>query len=76
MQQELNRIDQYRKNLFEAQERTVRQEAEEGTTEEQIQQHCAELRNHTIDSESVNNRFRNPELTKIWNSPPRIKRSY
>lgn len=67
-------MSDYHKHLFECQERAVRMEAEEGTTEEQIQQRCAELRNHIIDSESMNNRFRNPALHRIWNSPPRFKR--
>lgn len=67
-------IDQYRKQLFEAQERSVRMEAEEGTTEDQIQKRCAELRNQIINAESINNRFRNPALHRIFNSPPRFKR--
>lgn len=70
----MSRIDQYRKKLFEYQERSVRLEAEEGTTEEQIQQRCTELRNHIIDKESVNNRFRNPKLHSIFNSPARFKK--
>lgn len=69
-----NRIDEYRKKLFECQERAVRIEAEEGITEEQIQKRCAELRNYTIEKESMNNRFRNPKLHAIWNSPPRFKK--
>lgn len=67
-------IDQYRKNLFECQQRAVRMEAEEGTTEEQIQKRCAELSNYIIDKESINNRFRNPALHRIFNSPPRFKK--
>lgn len=66
-------ISEYRKNLFECQERAVRLENEEWT-EDQIQQRCQELKNHIIDSESINNRFRNPALQKIWSSPPRMKR--
>lgn len=54
----MNRIEQYQKNLFELQERAVRMENEDWT-EEQIKQRCAELKNHIIDSESINNRFRN-----------------
>lgn len=69
-----NRIDQYRNNLFECQERAVRLEAEEGTTEEQIKKRCEELRNHIIDSESINNRFRNPTLQKIFSAPPRFRK--
>lgn len=69
----MSRIEQNHKLLFECQEKSVRMENEEWT-EEQIQQRCAELRNHIVDAESVNNRFRNPALHKIWNSPPRIKR--
>lgn len=69
----MSRVDEYRKNLFESQERAVRIENEDWT-EEQIKQRCAELRNHVVDSESVNNRFRNPTLQRIWTSAPRIKR--
>lgn len=68
-------VDQYRTNLFELQEREVRMNHEDWT-EEKIKQRCAELKNHIIDSESINNRFRNPVLQKIWSSPPRIKRNY
>lgn len=68
-------IEQYRKELFQLHERAVRVEHEDWT-EEQIKQRCIELKNHIIDSESINNRFRNPELQKIWTAPPRIKRSY
>lgn len=68
-------IEEYRKHLFECQERAVRTEHEDWT-EEQIKQRCEELKNHIIDSESINNRFRNPILQKIWTAPPRIKRSY
>jgi len=70
----MNRIEEYHKHLFECQENAVRKECEEGTTEEQIKARITELKNHIIDSESVNNRFRNPALHKLWNSPPRIKR--
>ena len=66
-------IEQYHKNLFEAQERTVRMEHPD-FTDEQISNRCAELKNHIIESESINNRFRNPELQKIWSAPSRIKK--
>lgn len=69
-------IPEYHKKLFELQERAVRMEFEEGTPEDQIQKRIAELRNHIIDSESINNRFRNPALQKIWSAPARIKRNY
>lgn len=63
-----NRISQYHKALFDAQEKTVRMESAEGATEEQIQNRCIELRNIIIDNESLNNGFRNPRLSKIWAS--------
>lgn len=71
----MNRVEEYQKILFDAQERSVRLENED-LTEEQIKQRCAEFKNHIINSESVNNRFRNPALQKIWSAPPRIKRNY
>lgn len=71
----MSRIAEYHKQLFEAQERAARIENED-FTEEQIMQRCVELKNHIIDSESINNRFRNPTLQKIWTSPPRIKKIY
>lgn len=64
----MNRIEEYHKQLFENQERAVRLEADELTTEEQIKSRCAELQNHIIETESINNRFRNPKLKKIWES--------
>lgn len=69
----MSRVEQYHKQLFESQERAVRIENEDWT-DEQVQQRCIELRNHIVDSESVNNRFRNPTLQKIWSAPPRFKR--
>lgn len=70
----MNRIEQYRQKLFEAQEITVRLEAEETATEEQIQARCTELKNHILDCESGSKGFRNPTLAKIFNSPPRFKK--
>ena len=66
-------IDQYHKNLFECQERAVRLEADEEVTEDEIQKRISELRNHVINSEAINNRFRNTTLHRIWNSKPRFK---
>lgn len=71
----MSRIDEYRKQLFDAQEKAVRIEHEDWT-EEQIQHRCAELRNYIINSENINNRFSNKAIQKIWESPPRIKRIY
>lgn len=70
----MNRIEQYRQNLFEAQAMAVRLESEEGTTEEQIQARCSELRNHILNSEDGSNGFRNPTIAKIFNSGPRFKK--
>lgn len=69
-----NTIEKYRQRLFEAQRIAVIQELPEEATEDQINQRCTELKNQIIDSESVNNRFRNPALHKIFNSPPRFKK--
>lgn len=74
MEQELNKIDAYRKRLFEAQRIAVIQESNEDLTEEQINTRCNELKNQIIDAENMNNRFRNPALHRIWNSPPRFKK--
>lgn len=68
----MNRIEQLHQIIFEAQEKTVRMENEE-FTEEQIQARCAELRNYTIDQESMNH-FRNPKLKAIWESGPRFRK--
>lgn len=69
-----NTIEKYRQRLFEAQRIAVIQELPEEATEDKINQRCTELKNQIIDSESVNNRFRNPALHKIFNSPPRFKK--
>lgn len=69
-----NRIEQYREHLFECQARAVRSEADDDVTEEEIQKRIIDLQNHTIERESVNNRFRNPALHRIFNSPPRFKK--
>lgn len=69
-----SRIDEYRERLFEAQRRAVITESDGQMTEEQINARCEELRNIIFNAENSNNRFRNPALHKIFNSPPRFKK--
>ena len=72
---EKSKIENYRKVLFEAQRIAVIQESpDDEPTEEYIESKCAELKNKIIDAESINNRFRNPKLHAIWNSPPRFRK--
>lgn len=61
-----SKIEEFYKNLFTAQERTIRMMAEEGTTEAEIMARVTELRNYVIDSDSMNNSFKNDKLNKIW----------
>jgi len=56
-------VQQYRTRLFQSQERTVRMYNPD-MTEEQIQERCAQLRNHIINSEE--NRPLDERFTKIW----------
>lgn len=60
---EENLIDNYRKNLFDLQERAVRM-YNPTFTEEEIQLRCAHLRKQIIDGEE--NRPMNEKLAKIW----------
>lgn len=76
MEQQKSRIEQYRERLFELQRNAVIFESDGQLSEEQINVRCAELQKQIIDAESMNNRFRNPALHRIWNSPPRIKKFY
>lgn len=70
----MNRIEEYRKHLFEAQRMAIKIESDEELTDEQIDKKCAELQTQIINNESINNRFRNPVLQRIFTSPPRFKK--
>lgn len=75
MEETKNRIEQYREKLFTAQRIAVIQECpDEEPTPEYIEERCTQLRNQIIDSENINNRFRNPTLQKIFTAPPRFKK--
>lgn len=64
----MNRLEEHHKQLFEAQEKAVRIEADGELTEEQIKTKCTELKNYILEKDTLNNGFINPKLTKIWNS--------
>ncbi len=70
----MNRIDEHHKHIFELQVNAVKTEMDENATEEQINTRCEELKNIILDGESMNNRFTNPALQRIWNSKPRFKK--
>lgn len=69
-------IEDYRKHLFECQRIAVIAEGEGELTDQEVNKRCLELQKQIMDAENINKRFFNPVLHKIFNSPPRIKRSY
>lgn len=68
----MNRLDEHHAQLFEAQEKAVRIEAEGLLSEEEIKAKCTELRNYILEKDTLNNGFINPKLTKIWNSKRKL----
>lgn len=70
----MSKIEEFRKHFFECQASAVRRESSDDATDEEIEKRTAELKNYTLQKESINNRFRNPALHRIWNSPPRFKK--
>lgn len=68
----MNRLDKHHEQLFEAQEKAVRIEADGELTEEQIKTKCTELKNYILEKDTLNNGFINPKLTKIWNSKRKL----
>lgn len=64
----MNRLDKHHEQLFIAQEKAVRIEADGALSEEEIKAKCNELKNYILEKDTLNNGFINPKLIKIWNS--------